>query len=120
MESLAISVRDPRARRVTLPSAEKLCEGLVGRPVRTYLGLEVRIEHIEDGVALIMDWHGHELARAPLADVQAGLDRLDTAGDVPVTIGALGPSATYVAALLVEVEGAFFDEATARVVLAPT
>jgi len=35
---------------VTLPSAEKLCEGLVSRPVRTYLGLEVKIEHIEDGV----------------------------------------------------------------------
>jgi len=36
-----------------------------------------------------------------------------------VKIGALGPSATYVAALLVEVEGAVFDSATARVVLLP-
>ena len=55
METWAINLRGPRARRVTLPSADKLCEGLAGRPVRTYLGREVRIERIEDGVAVIMD-----------------------------------------------------------------
>ncbi len=94
---------------MTIPSADQLCEGLLGRPVRTYLGREARIERIEDGVAGLADDRGIERARVPLADVQAGLDRLDAAGEAPVTIGALGPSATYVAAVLVEVEGAAYD-----------
>lgn len=105
---------------MTFPSADELCDGLVGRPVHTYLGREARIERIEDGVAVIADAHGNERARVPLADVQAGLDRLGAAGEAPVTIGALGPSATYVAALLVEVQGAAYDGATARVMLSPS
>jgi len=36
---------------------------------------------------------------------------------MPVTIAALGPWATYVAAMLVEVEGAAYGDAPARVLL---
>ncbi len=36
-----------------------------------------------------------------------------------MTIAALGPWATYVAAMLVAVEGAAYDDAPARVVLDP-
>jgi hypothetical protein len=46
------------------------------------------------------------------------LDRLDAQGEVPVTIDALGPWATYVAALLVGVQDATFGDAPARVMLA--
>ncbi|MCP9490495.1 MAG: hypothetical protein MSC31_11555 [Solirubrobacteraceae bacterium MAG38_C4-C5] len=61
--------------------------------------------------------HSDEDARVRLVDVQAGLDQLDAQGEVPVTIDALGPWATYVAAILVEVGGATYADAPARVVL---
>ena len=48
-----------------------------------------------------------------LSDVQAGLDRLDAEGEVRVTIGALGPGAAWVAAMLVEVDGVAYTDARA-------
>ncbi len=104
---------------MTLPRAEALAAALVGRRVRTYLGREGRLERVEDGVVVIAGDHGDEGARVRLADVQAGLDQLDAAGEVPVTIDALGPWATYVAAMLVEVDGAAYGDAPARVVRQP-
>jgi len=43
------------------------------------------------------------------------LDQLDAEGEVAVAFGALGPWATYVAAMLVEVDGVAFGDAPARV-----
>jgi len=102
---------------VTLPRAEALAAALVGRHVRTYLCREGRVERVEDGVVVVAGDHGDEGARVRLADVQAGLDRLDAQSEVPVTIDALGPWATYVAALLVGVQDATFGDAPARVML---
>ena len=102
---------------VTLPPAEALAAALVGRSVRTYLCREGRVERVEDGVVVVAGDHGDEGARVRLADVQAGLDRLDAQGEVSVTIDALGPWATYVAALLVGVQDATFGDAPARVML---
>lgn len=102
---------------MTLPRAEALVAALDGRPVRTYLWGEGRVVRVEDGVILVAGYHGDEDARVRLADVQAGLDRLDAEGEVPVTIDVLGPWATYVAGMLVEVEGAAYGDAPARVML---
>ncbi len=102
---------------MTVPRADALVAALVGRPVRTYLAREARIERIEDGVAVFAGDRGEEGARVSLADVQAGLDQLTAEGEVPVTIGALGPWATNVAAMLVEVDGAAYGDAPARVML---
>lgn len=102
---------------MTLPRAEALAAALVGRRVRTYLCREGRVERVEDGVVVVAGDHGDEGARVRLADVQAGLDRLDAQGEVPVTIDALGPWATYVAAMLVGVQDASFGDAPARVML---
>ncbi len=102
---------------VTLPRAEALAAALVGRSVRTYLGREGRVERVEDEVIVVAGDHGDEAARVRLADVQAGLEQLDAAGEVPVTIDALGPWATYVAAMLVGVQDASFGDAPARVML---
>lgn len=82
-------------------------------PVRTFLGREARVVGIEDGVVVVVDDRGNERARAGLADLQAGLDRLDAGGEVAVTITALGPWATWVAAMLAEVH----DAASAHVKL---
>lgn len=95
---------------MTLPSASILVTALVGRPVRTYLGQEGRVVCVEEDVIVVAGDHGHEPARVRLAEVQAGLDRLGTAGEVPLTIDALGPWATYVAAILVEVDGVTFGD----------
>jgi len=103
---------------MSLPSAETHVAALVGRTVTTFLGREARIVGIEDGVVVVADDRSDERARVALADVQAGLDQLDADGAVPVTITALGPEATYVAAILVEVEGAIYGGVAARVVLA--
>jgi len=100
-----------------LPRAEVLAARLVGRSVRTYLGRETRIERIEGGVVVMAGDRGEQGARVALADVQAGLDRLAVEGEVAVTIDALGPWARYVAAMLVEVEGAAYGDAPARVLL---
>ncbi|MCP9490804.1 MAG: hypothetical protein MSC31_13155 [Solirubrobacteraceae bacterium MAG38_C4-C5] len=102
---------------MTLPRAEALAAALVGRPVSTYLWGDGRVVRVEDGVILVAGYHGPEDARVRLADVQAGLDQLDAAGEVPVTVDALGPWATYVAAMLVGVEDATFADAPARVKL---
>ena len=90
---------------------------LVGCPVRTFLGREARVVGVEGGVVVVVDDRGNERARIALADLQAGLDRLDAEGEVAVTIGALGPGATWVAAMLAEVEGAAYDASSARVKL---
>jgi hypothetical protein len=100
---------------MTLPSGETLAAALVGRRVRTYLCREARIVRIEDGVVVVAGDGGDEAARVPLPDVQAGLAQLDAEGEVRVTIAALGPWATYVAAMLVEVDGAAYGDAPARV-----
>jgi len=102
---------------MTLPRADALAAGLVGRSVRTYLGRAARVARIEDGVVVVADDRGDHCPRVPLADVQAGLDQLDAEGEVAVTISALGPGATYVAAMLAEVDGAAYGDAPARVVL---
>lgn len=102
---------------MTLPRADALVAALVGAPVRTYLGWESVVARIEDGVAVIAGDRGHERARVLLADIQAGLDRLEAEGEVPVTIAALGPWASYVAAMLVEVDGVAWGDAPARVTL---
>lgn len=102
---------------MTIPRADTHVAALVGRTVRTFLGREARVLSIEDGIALVEDRRGDEDARIALADVQAGLDQLDAEGEVAVTITALGPWATYVAAMLAEVEGAAYDGVAARVVL---
>jgi hypothetical protein len=104
---------------MTLPRAEALAAALVGSPVRTYLWREARVERVEDGVAAVAGARGEQDARVALADLQAGLDELAAAGEVQVTIAALGPWATYVAAMLVAVEGAAHDDAPARVTLDP-
>jgi hypothetical protein len=103
---------------VSLPRADALAAGLVGRPVRSYLGFEARVVAIADGVVVVADDRGNERAQVVVADLQAGLDRLDAEGEVAVTIGALGPGATWVAAMLAEVEGAAYDASSARVKLA--
>ena len=100
---------------MTLPQADVLAAGLVGRPVQTYVGLEVRIVGVENGAVVVANNRGGECARVALADVQAGLDQLDAEGEVAVAFGALGPWATYVAAMLVEVDGVVFGDAPARV-----
>ncbi len=102
---------------MTLPSADTHVAALVGRTVSTFLGREARIVGVEDGMVLVADDRSDECARVALADVQAGLDGLGADGAVPVTITALGPGATYVAAILVEAEGASYGEVAARVVL---
>jgi len=102
---------------VTPPRAETLAAALVGRAVRMYLGLEFRVVRIEESEVVVANARGGECARIALADVQAGLDRLDAEGEVPVTIDVLGPWATYVAGMLVEVEGAAYGDAPARVML---
>ena len=102
---------------MSLPRAGALAEALVGRPVRTYLGREARVVGIEDGMVVVADDRGNERAQVGLADLQAGLDRLDAEGEVAVTIGALGPWATWVAAMLAEADGAAYDAASARVKL---
>jgi len=99
-----------------LPRAEVLAARLVGRSVRTYLGRETRIERIEGGVVVMAGDRGEQGARVALADVQAGLDQLDAEGEVAVTIDALGPWAKHVGSMLVEVEGAAYGDAPARVV----
>jgi len=99
-----------------IPRAEVLAAALVGRPVRTYLWREVRIVAIEDDAVVVADGLGDAGARVPLADVQAGLDQLDAEGEVAVTIDALGPWAKHVGSMLVEVEGAAYGDAPARVV----
>jgi hypothetical protein len=104
---------------MTLPRAEALAAELVGRSVRTYLWREARVERVEHGVAAVAGARGEQGARVALADIQTGLDQLAAAGEVQVTIAALGPWATYVAAMLVAVEGAAYDDAPARVVLDP-
>ena len=96
-------------------SADTLAAALVGRQVRTYLSRDARIARVEREVVVLA---GDDGARVALADLQAGLDQLDLAGEVAVTIDALGPRATYVAAMLVEVEGAAYRDAPARVTLA--
>ncbi len=83
----------------------------------TYLWREGRVEHVEDDVVVVAGDHDDERARVRLVDVQAGLDQLGAQGEVPVTIDALGPWATYVAAMLVEIERATYDDAPPRVVL---
>ena len=103
---------------MTLPRAEVLAAGLVGRSVRTYLGREARVVRIEDGVVVVADDRGDHCPRVPLSDVQAGLDQLDAEGEVAVTIDALGPWAKCVGSMLVEVEGAAYGDAPARVVWA--
>lgn len=102
---------------MTLPSADTHVAALVGRKVSTFLGREARVVGIEDGVVVVADDRSDERSRVALADVQAGLDQLDAEGSVPVTIPALGPGATYVAAILVEVEGAIYGGVAARVML---
>ncbi|MBA3306772.1 MAG: hypothetical protein H0U25_12740 [Thermoleophilaceae bacterium] len=102
---------------MTLPQADVLAAGLVGRPVQTYVGLEVRIVGVENGAVVVANNRGGECARVALADVQAGLDQLDAEGEVAVAFGALGPWATYGAAMLAEVEGAAYDASSARVTL---
>ncbi len=102
---------------MTLPRADALVAALVGAPVRTYLGWESVVARIEDGVAVIAGDRGHERARVLLEDIQAGLDRLAAEGEVPVTIAALGPWASYVAAMLAEVDGVSWADAPARVVV---
>ena len=99
-----------------IPRAEVLAAALVGRPVRTYLWREVRIVAIEDDAVVVADGRGDAGVRVPLADVQAGLDQLDAEGEVAVTIDALGPWAKHVGSMLVEVEGAAYGDAPARVV----
>ena len=93
---------------MTLPRAETLAAGLVGRPVHMYLGLEVRVVRIEGAEVVVANARGGECARVALADIQAGLDQLEAEGEVAVTLSALGPGAAYVAAMLAEVEGAGF------------
>ncbi len=100
---------------MTLPRGETLAAALVGRSVRTYLCREARIVRVEGGVVVVADDRGDEAARVRLPDVQAGLDQLGVEGEVPVTIAALGPWATYVAAMLVEVDGAVYGDAPGRV-----
>lgn len=100
-----------------LPRADALATTLVGRPVHTSLWGNGRVVRVEGEVVVITGYHGEEEARVRLADVQVGLDRLGADGEVPLTIDALGPWATYVAAMLVEVEGAAFGDDPARVVL---
>ncbi len=102
---------------MTLPRAETLGAALVDRSVRTYLGREARIARIADGAVVVVRHRGDEGARVLLADLQAGLDQLAAAGEVLLTIAALGPWARYVAAMLVEVEGVTWGDAPARVVL---
>ncbi len=102
---------------MTLPRAETLAAALVGRRVRTYLWREVEIARIEDGLVVVVGGRGEERARVALADVQAGLDQLDLVGEVPVTITALGPWASYVSAMLVEAEGVVYGDAPARLML---
>jgi len=102
---------------MTLPDADTLAAALVGRPLHTYLWREARIMQVEDGVVVIAGDRRVERARVPLADIQAGLDQLGVEGEVPLTIDALGPSAKYVAAILVEVEGVAFGDAPPRVML---
>ena len=73
---------------------------------------------IENDVVVVTDGdRDEEGVRVPLADVQAGLDRLAAEGEVAVTIDALGPWARYVAAMLAEVEGVAYGDAPARVLL---
>lgn len=103
---------------MTPPRAEALVASLVGRPVRTYLGREARVARVEGGAVVLVDARGGEAGRIVLEDIQAGLDQLRDEGKVAVTIGALGPGATYVAAILAEVEGAAYDDDPERVVLA--
>ena len=100
---------------MSLPRADTLAESLVGRTVRTFLGRDPRIVGVEDGVVVVADDRSDERVQVPLADVQAGLDQLHAEGEVSVTITALGPGSTYVAAMLVEVEGAAYGEFAARV-----
>ncbi|MEJ7750942.1 MAG: hypothetical protein WKF32_05790 [Thermoleophilaceae bacterium] len=102
---------------MTLPQADVLAAGLVGRPVQTYVGLEVRIARVEDGTIVVANDRGGECARVALADVQAGLDQLAAEGEVVVAFGVLGPWATFVAAMLAEVEGVVYGDAPARVML---
>jgi len=102
---------------MTLPHADTLAAALVGRRVCTYVGLKVRIVRVEDGAVVVSNDRGGECARVALADVQAGLDQLAAEGEVAVAFGALGPWATFVAAMLVEVEGVAFGDAPARVML---
>ncbi len=101
---------------MTFTRADTLAAALVGRPVRTYLGMEIRVVRIEGAEIVMANARGGECARVALADVQAGLDALDAEGEVAVTLTALGPRATYVAAMLVEVEGAAFSDPPARVI----
>lgn len=49
---------------------------------------------------------------------RSGLNQLDLVGEVPVTITALGPWATYVSAMIVEAEGVVYGNAPARLKLA--
>ncbi len=100
-----------------LPRADALAALLAGRAVRTYLGREARVERVQDGRAVVAVGRGDERVQVPLVDLRAGLDQLRAEGAVPVTIGALGPGATYVAAMLVELDGAAYADAPARVVL---
>ena len=102
---------------MTLPRADTLGAALADRPVHTYLGREARVVGIADGAVVVVGHRGDEGARVLLADLQAGLDQLDVAGEVAVTIAALGPWARYVAAMLVEVAGVTWGDAPARVIL---
>lgn len=102
---------------MTLPRAEALAASLVGSPVRTYLWREARVLRSGNGTVVGAEDRREESARVALADLQAGLDQLDAMGEVAVTIASLGPRATYVAAMLVEIEGAAYGDAPARVVL---
>lgn len=105
---------------MTLPRARTLVTGLVGRPLCTYLGQQGRVACMEEEVVVVAGDHDDEPARIRLDDVQVGLDDLAAAGEVALTIDALGPWATYVAAILVEAEGVTFGDfgdAPARVIL---
>jgi hypothetical protein len=102
---------------MTLADAHTLVAALVGRRVCTYVGLKIRIARVEDGTIVVANDRGGECARVALADVQAGLDQLAAEGEVVVAFGVLGPWATFVAAMLAEVEGVVYGDAPARVML---
>ncbi|MBM7813718.1 hypothetical protein [Saccharothrix algeriensis] len=92
-------------RRVGLPvpvapSAVEVLQGLVGREIKTVTGYANRVLTVGPVNAIVRTARSAEGRPVPVAEVQAGLDRLFARGRVAATTSELGYRSAFVAAVL--------------------
>jgi hypothetical protein len=89
-----------------LPSARELLTGLVGRTISTVTGRRNSVLAVEDAEVIVATGRSPAGQRVTIDSVQAALGRLETEGEIEISVPSLGHRSAFVGAVLLTLPAA--------------